>query len=248
MAYSDQTIHDRNVVKRWIQRRRFRDAVATLANVDCDRGIRIIDFGAGDGELARRIAELGAIEVWAYEPTPDLVLQAKQRLAGYKNVVVTDSLENTEAGTFDYVFCLEVFEHLPEQETSRALAEINRLLKPTGSAVIGVPHEIFLPALAKGLFRMFRRYGKFDASPRNILCATLGRPPLNRPAAEIAPGLAFHFDHLGFDYRAFERRLQEQFEIRKKWFSPIPLFGSVLNSEVYFSLTKAERAVLGDRR
>lgn len=240
MTYADLTIRDRNPVKRWLQRRRLRDAMAVFENTENNNGIRVIDFGAGDGELVRQIAESGAVvDVWAYEPAAALVSEARERLAGCERVVVTDSLDNIEAGTFDYVFCLEVFEHLPESETASALAKIHGLLKPTGTAVIGVPHEIFLPALVKGIFRMSRRYGSFDANPRNILHAFIGRPPLNRPVAEIAPGFAFHFHHLGFDYRAFERRLLAQFQIREKRFSPSPLFGAVLNSEVYFVLTKA---------
>jgi hypothetical protein len=69
-----------------------------------------------------------------------------------------------------------------------AIAAIHRLLKPAGIAVIGVPHELFLPALFKGLFRASRRYGEFDAIPGNIFKALTGRPPLQRPVAEIHPG------------------------------------------------------------
>ncbi len=238
MPYTDLTTHDRNTLKRWLQRCRYRDALAAFVNAE-HNGIRVIDFGAGDGELVCQIAQLGCIDAWAYEPTPALASEAKQKLAGYERVVVTDSLENIESGTFDYVFCLEVFEHLPENASSSALTEIHRLLKPEGKAIIGVPHEIFLPALAKGVFRMCRRYGSFDASPANVLRAFIGCPPLDRPVAEIAPGFAFHFHHLGFDYRAFERQLQENFQVCKKWFSPIPPLGALLNSEVYFLLTKS---------
>jgi hypothetical protein len=86
-----------------------------------------------------------------------------------------------------------VFEHLPQEETLTAITDIRRLLKPEGVVVIGVPHEIFIPALIKGIFRMSRRYGDFDAKAENILAATLGRPPRSRPTSEISPGLSYHF-------------------------------------------------------
>jgi len=112
--------------------------------------------------------------------------------------------------------------------------------------VIGVPHEIYLPALLKGLFRLVRRPGQFDARPRNILAATLGRPPQDRPLAEISAAQPFYYDHLGFDHRALARQLAARFRVERTWYSPLPLLGAALNSEVYFKLrrkagTAAER-------
>ena len=58
--------------------------------------------------------------------------------------------------------------------------------------------------------------------------------------AEIAPGVAFHFHHLGFDYRVLESMLRARFQLVNRWFSPFPAAGAVLNSEVYFLLKKAQ--------
>jgi SAM-dependent methyltransferase len=164
--------------------------------------------------------------------------EAREKLAAFGSMRFADDLGSIESESFDYIFSLEVFEHLPEKEAGLAIAEIHRLLKPAGIAVIGVPHELFLPALFKGLFRASRRYGEFDAIPRNIFKALAGHPPLQRPVAEIHPGLRYHFHHLGFDFRVLERTLKQHFQLRRKWFSPVPMFGAVLNSEVYFLLQK----------
>jgi SAM-dependent methyltransferase len=240
MAYADITIHDRNPVKRWLQRRRFSDALAVLRDATLSSDLlRILDFGAGDGELVRQMAGIARIEPWVYEPTPHLLSEARQKLSGMDSVVFADSLGALESGVFDYVFCLEVFEHLPQEETLATIRDIHRLLKPNGIAVIGVPHELFIPALIKGLFRMARRYGDFDAKPGNILKATLGRPPISRPTSEISRGLPYHFHHLGFDFRALQRELRERFVVARTWFSPVPVLGAILNSEVYFLLKKA---------
>jgi SAM-dependent methyltransferase len=250
MAYADITIRDRNPVKRWIQRRRFSDALKALRGDWLgdrlgDR-LRILDFGAGDGELVYQMASIASIEAWVFEPIPSMMAEARGKLAALSSVVFVDSLDPVESGIFDYVFCLEVFEHLPEMETVEAIVEIHRLLKPGGVAVIGVPHELFLPALLKGLFRMSRRYGAFDASPRNILAAFRGRPPLQRPVAEISAGFSYHFYHLGFDYRMLERMLQKRLQLVERWFSPFPILGTALNSEVYFLLRKTRPAVAAD--
>lgn len=239
MTYADITTRDRNPVKRWLQSRRLSDALNVLRRTQPGERLRILDFGAGNGELVRRMPGLESVEAWVFEPTPSLMAEARENLSGFDMVRFVQDLNSVESGVFDYVFCLEVFEHLPGQETIEALMAIHRLLKRNGLAVIGVPHELFLPALLKGLFRMARRYGDFDARPSNILPAFLGRPPLDRPIAEISPGARYHFDHLGFDYRALRGLLQRQFQLLDRFFSPFPILGAVLNSEVYFLLRKA---------
>jgi SAM-dependent methyltransferase len=233
MKYSDITIRDRNPVKRWLQRRRFADALGVLRDARPGIRLRVLDYGAGDGELVRQMVGLADIEALVFEPTPGLMAEAREKLATLDSVAFADNLDAIESGSFDYVFCLEVFEHLPERETVAAIAEIHRLLKHEGVAVVGVPHELFVPALLKGLFRMSRRYGDFDARPANVLGAIRGRAPTQRPVAEISPGFRYHFHHLGFDYRKLEQNFQERLQLAGKWFSPFPILGAALNSEVY---------------
>ena len=240
MAYADITTGDANPIKRWLHRRRYADAVAVLARDHRHDRPRVLDFGAGDGELIRQVCAVAAVDALVYEPAASLMAEAKDKLAGLPSVSFTESLASVDPATFDYVFCLEVFEHLPETQTAEAIASIDRMLKPGGVAVIGVPHEIHLPALLKGLFRMCRRYGDFDARMGNICAAVWGRPPAARPVAEISPGVPFHFHHIGFDYRMLEAMLRARFQLAERWFSPFPLAGAVLNSEVYFLLKKAQ--------
>lgn len=240
MTYEDITTSDRNPIKRWLQRRRFSDALRVLRGVRLGARLRVLDFGSGDGELVRQMAGIVPVQASVYEPIPSLMAEARKKLQPLKSVVLLKSLDSVEAGIFDYVFCLEVFEHLPEKETAKAIAEIYRLLKPNGLAVIGVPHELFLPAFFKGIFRMSRRYGDFDANPGNIFAAFCGRPPVKRPVAEIFPGVFYHFHHMGFDFRTLERLLQERFRLAERWFSPFFTLGAVLNSEVYFLIEKAD--------
>jgi SAM-dependent methyltransferase len=244
MAYADLTVRDPNTVKRWLQRHRFADAIGMLPLTGAEP-LRILDFGAGDGELVRLAAVRRPIEACVYEPTPRLMAEAKEKLSGMPGVTFAASLGTVASERFDYVFCLEVFEHLPPAETDAALAELHRLVKRDGFVIIGVPHELFLPALFKGLFRMTRRYGAFDASPKTVLAAVMGRPPSDRPSMEIAPGFAYYGAHLGFDYRELERKLPARFHVVRRWFSPVPVLGSVLNSEVYYLLQKTDMAAHG---
>lgn len=239
MAYADITVNDPNFVKRWLQRKRISDATDVVKASKHENRPHIMDYGAGDGELIRQLAGITSIHAYIFEPSPVMMDEARRNLANVDPVAFIDNLSVIDSGTIDYVFCLEVFEHLPKKETSDALAEINRLLKPGGIVVIGVPHELFLPAVLKGFFRMSRRYGDFDANFSNIFAAIIGAPPRERPKSEIFPGMYYYFHHLGFDYRKLEWKLCDNFIFMKKWFSPFPIFGAVLNSEVYYLLQKA---------
>jgi SAM-dependent methyltransferase len=238
MPYADLTVRDPNTIKRWLQRHRFADALGILPLTSAEP-LRLLDFGAGDGELVRLAALRRPIEACVYEPTPRLMAEAKEKLSGLSGVAFVRSLDSVESERFDYVFCLEVFEHLPPAETNAALAELQRLVKRDGFVIVGVPHELFLPALLKGLFRMTRRYGAFDARAGTVLAAAVGRPPYDRPTMEIAPGFAYHGAHLGFDYRELERKLRARFHVVRRWFSPVPVLGAVLNSEVYYLLQRS---------
>jgi hypothetical protein len=161
-----------------------------------------------------------------------LLQQARDNLAGLRGIEFTDSISGCPPGSVDLLFCLEVFEHLPVAESEQALHTIGRLLGAAGHAVIGVPVEIGLPALYKGLFRMLRRYGEFDAKPGHILRCAMGRPPANRPAVELMPGAHYHLHHLGFDHRRFRERLHREFRAVRHSVSPLRWGGAWLNAEL----------------
>lgn len=245
--YSSITVHDRNPVKSYLQRRRLRDALSVLDDLGEDFAGRFLDFGGGSGELSRILAgRFPRAKVVCYEPSPDLLEEARQNLSGFKNVVFLPSLRRLKGRKFRYVFCLEVFEHLPRRETVRAIREIDRLLGREGTLVVGVPNELFVPALIKGLFRMTRRYGSFDARPGNVLRAVLGRPPKRRPVREITPGLPYHFHHTGFDHRRLRIKLSETFEIARQFASPIG--GVLFGTEIYFVLRKRDSSARHSER
>src|SRR5918998_2242640 len=239
--YSGITVHDRNPVKSYLQRRRLRDALSVL---DEDLAGRILDFGGGSGELSRILAaSFPRAHVFCYEPAPELLEEARWNLSGFENVVLVPSLDKLEGERFRYVFCLEVFEHLPRRETAQAIRAMRGLLARGGTAVVGVPNELFLPALVKGLFRMTQRYGEFDARPSNVLRAAAGRPPKKRPKREIAPGLPYHFHHMGFDHRGLRAKLSETFEVERQFASPGG--GELLGTEIYLVLRKRTQARSG---
>jgi SAM-dependent methyltransferase len=239
MAYADHTFKDKNPVKSWLQQQRLVTAL-NLAKGREKPVKRMLDFGAGDGELCKQFAhKYDKSTLFCYEPTPALLDEARKNLAvlnSDKNSFLAE-LSADLNGSMDVVYCLEVFEHLPPKETFQAIRSIQDLLHANGIAIIGVPVEVGIPALYKGLFRLTRRYGQFDATVKNILLATMFRPPRERPVGEIAPGLHFHFEHLGFDWRTLRELLQAEFKLLHIVSSPLKL-GAWCMPEVYFVVRK----------
>lgn len=232
-SYAEKTFADPNPLKRFAHRRRLRDALGLITTSHEPR--RVLDFGAGNGELLKRAVEIwpGA-ELMCYEPDAGRMNQAREHLAGVPGVSFLDSTDQLSGIRADTIFCLEVFEHLPEPESDEAFGHMRRLLGATGQAVISVPIETGLPALVKGLFRMMRRYGEFDAQARRIARAVLARPVSGRPRVRLESGSDYYLHHLGFDHREFERKLATRFRILKHCCSPMGVFGPALNFEISY--------------
>jgi SAM-dependent methyltransferase len=235
--YANITFKDRNFIKRWLQKRRLLDALLVGTKIMEHSAVKMLDFGAGNGELCRLAAETYDFKkIVCYEPSVTLCKEAQQNLAALK-VTCCSHIYEIPPPSFNLIFCLEVFEHLPEQATMEAINHIHAFLVNDGIAIIGVPHELYLPAFLKGLFRKTRRKNSYDTQLKNILACSFGFPPQQRPLSEI-DGLPFHFEHLGFDYRKLKIILQQHFLVQQVFFSPIRFLGSVLNSEVYFVVRK----------
>jgi SAM-dependent methyltransferase len=225
MNYSDITINDPNFIKRYLQKSRFTDAVSFFPTKL--EGCSVLDFGGGDGELCLQLSSQCVNSTFTcYEPADEMYKQAQEKILQNERVSLLNTLVSVSPETIDVVYSLEVFEHLPEKESIEAINQIYTMLKPGGTLIIGVPNELFVAALYKGIFRLARRYGEFDASFKNILKCIFGCPPKNRPTGEISPGKQYHFHHVGFDHRVLAEKLKGIFSHSKVIFSPFRLICS----------------------
>lgn len=235
MSYADITVNDPNPVKRYLQQRRLDDALR-MVREDLTSDTKVIDLGGGDGYLVKRVLSIapGARAV-CYEPADSLRAQAEETLRTFPSAYVTSVIDDEER--YDLVFCCEVFEHLPAPQTEDLIAVIRRKLAPGGTAIVGVPNEIHLMALLKGMFRMARRYGEYDAVPSRVFRAAIGRPDFARREANL-DGLPYYYEHIGFDYRALEASLHTELTVSTVYGSPLPFLPKALASEIYFVCRK----------
>ena len=123
------------------------------------RGRKLLDVGAADGLLSRRLTELGW-RVTAIEADPALA----QAGARYCERMITLNLDReipVGEGPFDVIVYGDVLEHLVDP--LRILVELDRTLAPGGFVVISVPN------IAHLWIRLLLLFGRFDYLDRGIL-------------------------------------------------------------------------------
>ncbi len=115
------------------------------------RGESVLDIGAGTGRLAAYVAEIVGQEgrVVAVDPLPLRVDMARARAARQFEARVgrAEDLSAFRDGSFDVVYLNSVFHWI--EDKSRALGEINRVLRPGGRLGVncndpGRPHQVRL--------------------------------------------------------------------------------------------------------
>ncbi len=102
-------------------------------------GERILDIGVGPGLLARELARLVGAEgrVTGIDLSPDMLAMARERLADLPQAecLTADATDlGLPDGRFDAAVSTQVYEYVTDMP--RALAELRRVLRPGGRALI----------------------------------------------------------------------------------------------------------------
>lgn len=165
-----------------------------------------------------------------FEPYMDSVAGNEVRIVKSWEEV---SAEATEIGGFDYVTCFEVLEHFSLDREEEALSRMSTVVKDDGMVVVSVPIEQGLPAVVKNLFRRF-------AHPQHrqlYSYKNIAKSLFSKSFQDIRSGDGY-LNHMGFYFRDLEKIFDEKFQIQKRFFSPIPLVGRHINSQVFYQLRK----------
>jgi cyclopropane fatty-acyl-phospholipid synthase-like methyltransferase len=224
--YGDYTYNAQNPLKRFSHRRRFNKSIASIPVND---GVRLLDFGCGDGLFLNRLKS---------------VLNEKGILIGYEpflqpisgnTVTITASWEEiVKKAPFHYVTCFEVLEHFDENLQKETLKKILQLLDDDGSLIVSVPIENGFPSLVKNIVRKFScpKNERHLYSIKNIMAACFKK---KLPQYRIGSN---YLSHLGFYHTDLEKVFLNDFVITEKSFSPFSLLGSWFNAQVFYKLLK----------
>lgn len=126
-------------------------------------GLRVLEIGCGRGVGTEIIFEqFGAREVHAFDLDPDMIAQAKARMAGYSpqrlKLFVGDAAAiEAEDATYDAVFDFGIIHHVPQWR--RAVSEVSRVLRPGGRFFL---EEVTSQALNRWSYRTFLNHPKAD--------------------------------------------------------------------------------------
>jgi SAM-dependent methyltransferase len=157
---------------------------------------RVLDLGCGEGQVARRVAALGA-EVVGVDPTGAQLATARARGGGPHYVRAAAEAVPLGDGSFDAALSCLVFEHLDPFEP--AVAEVARVLAPGGRFALFLNHPL-LQAPGSGwvidhiLDEQYWRVGPYlpDDHAMEEVAPGVDLPFMHRPLYRYVNELASH--------------------------------------------------------
>jgi ubiquinone/menaquinone biosynthesis C-methylase UbiE len=170
---------------------------ALLATVGSVAGLRIVDIGCGEGQLARALAKLGA-RVTGYDPFIAPTERIAHGAGSYRLAQAAADAIPAPDHQADLVLFVFSLHHVPGAKLEAALAEARRLLRPSGRLYVAEP-------LAQGPHQYVIELFHDETQVRKAAAEALARSA--RPHFARAQTLTY-FDRRKFpDFDSFAERM-----------------------------------------
>ncbi|CAD6873746.1 class I SAM-dependent methyltransferase [Methylomonas fluvii] len=118
---------------------------------------KLLEIGCGTGGFIRHIVENENLEITGSEVYISGLLYAKNKLPDV-DFIQFDIVNGNLGQQFDLIIAFDVLEHIGDDVV--AMANINRLLRPGGRAIITVPQHMFLWSRLDEIVKHKRRYSR----------------------------------------------------------------------------------------
>lgn len=113
--------------------------VENLINVLVGEDLSILDYGGGDGSLAKKLIE-GGHKVSCFEDSPVRAGEIEKLLQGMPGYGGT--ITSVDTSIFPVVVCTEVIEHIPVSHTQPFIAGLTKFLEPSaGVLFLTTPYD-----------------------------------------------------------------------------------------------------------
>lgn len=131
------------------------------------RDTRLLDVGAGDGNLFRTLRDEGFSQVWGFEYQPELALLHPDR----SRIIVASATDIPHAtGLMSAVIVMDVLHHLTQEGLPRCIKEIRRVLKSGGVLFVCEPAcTLFRKALTVLLMSPLSNISRFSRDKRDMV-------------------------------------------------------------------------------
>ena len=224
-AYQRQTFNTPNPIARYAHRSRLRRSIGYADEMLCPNGC-LLDFGCGTGDFLQAFRAIRSdANLFGFEPYLSPGAEAFTRVGNMADV---------EAGSVDVITCMEVLEHLADDDLSMFVAQSRRVLRSTGSILVSVPIMGGLTLFMKEINRVFLFRRKSDYSLKEILKASFGGK-VERSANRLG-------SHKGFDFRELRQILRDDFVIAAEATCPFSVLPWWLNSQDFLFLRHKQDA------
>ena len=131
---------------------------------------RLLEVGCGPAVMMPELLAMG-FEAHGIDVSSEMIRRARQRMAGHplekRCSFTVDDVERLHIaeGSYDALLCMGVLEYLPRY--SRALAEMSRVLKPGGIAVLALPNRASAYHVARAAYVSLRAFERRLRGRRN---------------------------------------------------------------------------------
>jgi 2-polyprenyl-3-methyl-5-hydroxy-6-metoxy-1,4-benzoquinol methylase len=247
--YARKQLLSESMLVRWSHGSRFRLARELVAP---HAGRRLLDYGCGDGTFLAFVQSLFPTAL-GVDIDPRQIADCAMRFVTAPGIrfLTTDRLaDSAHDHHYEVVACMEVLEHCPDDIQAAVLDELYRVMAPGGTLVISVPIEIGPPLVAKQCARALiamrgaSEYATRERyAPRELVRMMFAGADTQFPREEYRGtgpgGLPTRYTgHKGFNWRKLRRAVGARFTIERQLFSPVPVAGPWLNSQVWFVCRK----------
>lgn len=231
--YGKYTYNSSSFIRRTTHRLRLKKSLNTL---NLNQNDCILDYGAGDGYLATLIYNLKHHNITCFEPMDTQYTQMLSLLSEFSDIKKTKNYLELSNNKYNKIFCLEVMEHLPEEQLNISLQEIYKLLDKNGKVLITVPCESGINGFLKNCIKkIVDRDSTYKYKELWQISFNKKKIERNIKHAETNP---YIYEHFGFNNIQFEHYINaNKFKIERKEHFPLKYL-KIFSSQIFYTISK----------